>query len=985
MLLINGAIAVLNGMLVTTCRILCCLRGGIFCDGVCRCDPNEGECCGDEWYTEPGECCDDEWIDENGEVEGREGEWICCNDSNGTVTFRILAPAGPGCEGLDDRCCTDGNCTQVPAEECAGEVLSGSCARFGCPKSCCEENADGLVTCETIDELLCTGTVDEGPCETACKGACCIDGELAEGSPLTQQECDDLGGCFLGVGSASCEEQSLCRAPFETNEETSECCERVISSAARLKFQGPRKRACPEFDGCGYRVTVTVKTGSPVYVHGGLFGSPYEACTAIISLFLCNDELHVTPAPCSGNLQNLDIEVCWGDPVFGPEGLPGETLRLQCCQDITYLLGDCCGCVTTLLYEGEGCTSNAAFVMNGDAIVEVAANPSANGPLVLTGNFTQGGSCERTLTLTGNSTQPNELTGSIQNASGGTNVEKTGSGVWRLSGASSYTGQLAVRRGTLIVASAVGSGSSPFGQSNLDPSVGGADGPVFLFAEGVNVNRGFTVTAGAPLIVLGGTGANFSSFAGAIRLGRGVTLQASTGGTVQFDADWQDESGGSSPAVAITIGSEGNAGVVILGSALPASITQVDIVRGTARLSDLDNDRINSATPVTIGSAGGPATLDINGQSQSLSSLTFVGNGSVVTNGTLRLVDSPVVTVQGTGHFIDSLVTLDATATIDVSASFLISGDISGSGGLIKDGIGTLTLTGTNTYTGTTTVQAGVLQIGNGGTAGTLGSGNVVNDAIVVFNRSDNLTVSNVISGSGSVVKLGGGELTLSGANTYSGGTTVSAGILIGTTASLQGDIVVAAATALIFDDPSGGTYAGIISGTGTVEKTGAGTVVFTGSNSYTGATTISTGTLQVGNGGAAGTLGTGAVNNNGALAFNRNNAITVASAISGTGSLAQNGSGTLTLEGTLSYSGTTDIAAGTLVVTTLVSGPPNVSSSTFTPTTLVVEFTATPSSGETYRLLPGATAQTYASVTLNGAGGATGTYNSANSTLTID
>jgi fibronectin-binding autotransporter adhesin len=111
---------------------------------------------------------------------------------------------------------------------------------------------------------------------------------------------------------------------------------------------------------------------------------------------------------------------------------------------------------------------------------------------------------------------------------------------------------------------------------------------------------------------------------------------------------------------------------------------------------------------------------------------------------------------------------------------------------------------------------------------------------------------------------------------------------------------------------------------------------------------------------------------------------LTISGDVSGGFGLVKDGNGTLTLEGVLSYSGTTDIAAGTLVVETLVSGPAKVSLSTFTPTTLVVAFTDTPLTNEQYRLLPGATAQTYASVTLNGAGGATGTYDSATSTLTI-
>jgi autotransporter-associated beta strand protein len=85
------------------------------------------------------------------------------------------------------------------------------------------------------------------------------------------------------------------------------------------------------------------------------------------------------------------------------------------------------------------------------------------------------------------------------------------------------------------------------------------------------------------------------------------------------------------------------------------------------------------------------------------------------------------------------------------------------------------TMSGTNTLT--LSGSGGALQIGNGGTTGTLGSGEVINNAILNFNRSDAITVTNKISGSGSLTKVsGGGVLTLSGDNTYSGNTLIGSG-----------------------------------------------------------------------------------------------------------------------------------------------------------------------------------------------------------------
>jgi autotransporter-associated beta strand protein len=102
----------------------------------------------------------------------------------------------------------------------------------------------------------------------------------------------------------------------------------------------------------------------------------------------------------------------------------------------------------------------------------------------------------------------------------------------------------------------------------------------------------------------------------------------------------------------------------------------------------------------------------------------------------------------------------------------------SGVTSLIKIGSGSLILTGPNTYSGTTTVSDGTLQIGAGGNTGTLGSGNVVDNAALVFNRYDTVVCSNLVSGVGGLTQAGAGTLTLSSVNTYTGPTSVTAGAL---------------------------------------------------------------------------------------------------------------------------------------------------------------------------------------------------------------
>ncbi|MBD8092550.1 autotransporter domain-containing protein [Pseudomonas fluorescens] len=102
--------------------------------------------------------------------------------------------------------------------------------------------------------------------------------------------------------------------------------------------------------------------------------------------------------------------------------------------------------------------------------------------------------------------------------------------------------------------------------------------------------------------------------------------------------------------------------------------------------------------------------------------------------------------------------------------------DIDGPGGLTKLGEGVLALTGDNTYEGGTRIENGVLQLGMGGTRGSV-TGNIVNNAVLAFHRADEYVFQEVISGTGSLETYGG-TLRLQGNNTYSGDTHVNGGFL---------------------------------------------------------------------------------------------------------------------------------------------------------------------------------------------------------------
>ena len=187
--------------------------------------------------------------------------------------------------------------------------------------------------------------------------------------------------------------------------------------------------------------------------------------------------------------------------------------------------------------------------------------------------------------------------------------------------------------------------------------------------------------------------------------------------------------------------------------------------------------------------------------------------------------------------------------------------------------IGTLNVSGNQAYTvsGANTltfdVSSGTAALNVTGTAAnTISSPIALNDSLALDQRSSGtLTLAGVVSGSGSISKSGGGTVFLLGANIYTGTTTISAGTLSvgagGTTGTLGAGAVVNNGILQISRSDASFTLSNDISGTGALTKSNAGTsttLILTGTNSYAGTTTITEGTIQVGNGGTTGTLGTG-------------------------------------------------------------------------------------------------------------------------------
>jgi autotransporter-associated beta strand protein len=238
-------------------------------------------------------------------------------------------------------------------------------------------------------------------------------------------------------------------------------------------------------------------------------------------------------------------------------------------------------------------------------------------------------------------------------------------------------------------------------------------------------------------------------------------------------------------------------------------------------------------------------------------------------------------------------ITAGKTATFTGAGTTTVSGNIANTTGAITIGGTKVIFTGTNSYSGLTTINSSyTLQIGNAGTSGTLGSNaSVVDNGTLTFDRTDTYggAISQVISGSGAVTELGGGTLTLSAANTFTGTTTLTSGTLDLTNQyALQNSVLSqAASTTLIFDS-----------------------TVSANAFSFGGLSGVHDITLQNGatQAGSAIVLTLG------------NNTITNAAftgSLKGTGSLVKVGANTQTLSGTgsdlYSFSGTTSINGGIL------------------------------------------------------------------------
>ncbi|WP_081716147.1 autotransporter-associated beta strand repeat-containing protein [Paraburkholderia mimosarum] len=527
--------------------------------------------------------------------------------------------------------------------------------------------------------------------------------------------------------------------------------------------------------------------------------------------------------------------------------------------------------------------SSSAVTVNSGATLALHDFSQTANDLSGAGNITLGSATSTVLTA--NSNANTTFSGVI---SGAGSVTKTGASAFTLSGANTYLGGTTISAGTLVATSgnALGSGAVANGAAlQLDFASSST------LANALSGTGSLTKT-GAGTATLTAAG----STQGAVTVGAGTLALAQSGA---FNASSYTTQGGATTAIGanaqlVTSGAltqaAGSTLDVELNATTPAVSASTATLGGTLNVTGFSSSAPSSASALpsteytiihtTGGITGDFSTISLSGASSEVDYLVLAAQKSA------NALDYNVgfgLTWRAGATLGNGTFTL-ANATDAFNVDVVLANQAASATGwdgasLTKAGAGTLTLSALNTYTGATTINAGTLAAGianafasssavtvNSGatlalhdfsqTANNLsGAGNITlgtaTSTVLTANSNASTTFSGDISGAGGIDKTGANTLTLSGANTYSGGTDVAAGTLIATNASALGSGAIANGAALQLDFASDGTLANALSGTGSLTKTGAGTATLTAAGSTQGAVTVGAGTLALAQNGA--------------------------------------------------------------------------------------------------------------------------------------
>ena len=452
-------------------------------------------------------------------------------------------------------------------------------------------------------------------------------------------------------------------------------------------------------------------------------------------------------------------------------------------------------------------------------------------------------------------------------------------------------------------------------------------------------------------------------------LGQGVfvnggTLSVVNGGRLQDNLDLLVSS-------AMVISGSGS-------SATVAGFTGVGIfAAGTLTISN--GGTLNSQTGAEIDGFFGTPGVTVTGAGSAWTvggAGLAVGGGSTSGAGTLTVANGGQVNVTGTVGVGDqttgtSFMTVTGAGSTVTASNRLLIGQTSVAIGTVTIADGGMVSAGTRTRIG----LGSTLNLGVGGLSGALVTPLIDNEGAIVANFTDTLTIAANISGTGTLSKAGAGTLILSGTNSYSGGTTVTGGLVnfvvgglgtgtitvngaglqwaAGNTSDISAQLAAIGSGGATFDTNGNNvSFATTLTGSGGLTKAGSGTLTLAGA-SYSGATNVNGGTLQAGaanvfasssavtvasgatlafngfNQTLASLAGAGSVTMGaGSMAVGGNNASTTFSGtISGSGGLTKNGTGALTLSGANTYTGLTTVNTGTLIVNGIIAGAVTVNS----------------------------------------------------------